>query len=85
MRTKSKRNIFEWLKQFSIVRYGAELKENNPRQTNRADCGIFVMIYAELFSDEHVRMFTFDQEDMNRFRLMIVALSIQSEEITFFL
>ena len=74
------------MKQFSIVRYyGAGLKENNPRQTNRADCGIFVMIYAELLSDENVRMFTFDQqEDMNRFRLMIVALSIQSEEIIFF-
>jgi len=87
-----KRNIFEWLKQFSIVRYSTELKENewrlldvnNPRQTNHSDCGIFVMIYAELLSDGHVRMFSFDQENMNKFRLMI-ALSIRSEEINYFL
>jgi len=40
------------------------LDVNNPRQTNRAYCGIFVMIYAELLSDGHLRMFSFDQEDM---------------------
>jgi len=84
-------NIFLWLKQFSIVRYGTELFENqwrlldvnNPLQTNQTDCGIFIMIYAELFSEGHLRMFSFDQEDMNRFRLMI-ALSILNEEINYF-
>ena len=60
------------------------LDVNNPRQTNRSDCGIFVMIYAELLLDGHVRMFSFDQQNMNKFRLMI-ALSIQSEEINYFL
>ena len=43
---------------------------------------LLVMIYAELLSDGHLRMFSFDQEDMERFRLMI-ALSILNGEINY--
>jgi len=56
---------------FSIVRYGAELKENEWRLLDVTIHDKQIELIVERICT-HVYI-PFDQEDMNRFRLMIIA------------